>query len=131
MLYEQWYSPDSIFASDSCLPACGGFWEGKYFHSKFPSEYSINILEMFAIIVCLKLWGNFFKGKRIQIFCDNESVCFCLNTGKSHNEILQNGLREVTFLAAQFSNFKFELFIFIYLFINKTPNMIPSVFQDS
>ena len=105
MLYEEWCSPDSIFSSDSCLQACGGFWEGKYFHSKFPSNfekcgYSINILEMFAIIVSLKLWGSFFKGKRIQIFCDNESVCFCLNTGKSHNEILQSCLREVAFLAA-------------------------------
>ena len=88
MLYEEWCSPDSVFSIDSSLQGCGGFWEGKYFHSDFPSEfeqrgYGINVLEMFAIIVCLKLWGKFFKGKRIQIFCDNESVCFCLNTGKS------------------------------------------------
>ena len=57
---------------------------------------------MFAIIVCLKLWGKFFKGKIIQIYCDNESVCFCLHTRKSHNEILQGCLREVAFLAAIF-----------------------------
>ena len=105
MLYEEWYAPDSIFSSDACLQGCGGFWEGKYFHSNFPDyfeklKYNINILEMFAIIICLKLWGKFFKGKRIQIFCDNESVCFCLNTGKSQNEILQSCLREVAFLAA-------------------------------
>ena len=108
MLYEEWCSPDSVFSSDSCLQGCGGFWRGKYFHSNFPSDfeqhgYSINVLEMFAIIVCLKLWGKFFKGKRIQIFCDNESVCFCLNTGKSHSEILQGCLREKAFLAAIFA----------------------------
>ena len=107
MLYEEWCSPDSVFSSDSCLQGCGGFWGGKYFHSNFPSDfeqhgYSINVLEMFAIIVCLKLWGKYFKGKRIQIFCDNESVCFCLNTGKSHSEILQGCLRETAFLTAIF-----------------------------
>ena len=68
MLYEEWCSPDAIFSSDSSLQACGGFWDGKYFHSKFPAKvtdrgYSINILEMLAIIVCLKLWGKFYVGK--------------------------------------------------------------------
>ena len=105
MLYEEWCRPDAIFSSDSSLQACGGFWDGKYFHSKFPAKvadrgYSINILEMLAIIVCLKLWGKFYVGKRIQIFCDNESVCHCLNSGKTHNEFLQSCLREVSFLAA-------------------------------
>ena len=50
--------------------------------------------------MCLKLWGKFYKGQRIQIFCDNESVCYCLNTGKSQHGILQSYLREVAFLAA-------------------------------
>ena len=105
MLYEQWCNPDAIFSSDSSLQACGGFWDGKYFHSKFPDRvadrrYSINILEMLAIVVCLKLWGKFYVGKRIQIFCDNESVCHCINSGKTQNEVLQSCLREVSFLAA-------------------------------
>ena len=105
MLYEEWCFPDSVFSSDACLQGLGGFWEGKFFHSKFPTKftskkYSINILKMFAIIVCLKLWGKFYKGKRIQIFCDNESVCYCLNTGKSQHGILQSCLREVAFLVA-------------------------------
>ena len=105
MLYEEWCFPDTIFSSDACLQGLGGFWDGKYFHAKFPSEftekkYSINVLEMFAIIVCLKLWGKFYKGKKIQIFCDNESVCYCLNTGRSKHAILQSCLREVAFLAA-------------------------------
>ena len=73
MLYEEWCSPDSVFSSDSSLQGCGGFWEGKYFNSDFPSDfeqrgYSINVLEMFAIIVCLKLWGKFFKRKEFKFF---------------------------------------------------------------
>ena len=55
---------------------------------------------MFAIIICLKLWGSEFKGKRLQMFCDNQAVCQIINTGKSRCTILQDCLREIAFLAA-------------------------------
>ena len=105
MLYEEWSNPDEICSSDSCLNACGGFWSGNYFHSSFPDyfyeqKYSITILEMFAVIICLKLWGSSFKGKRIQMYCDNLSVCHCINTGKAKNLLLQQCLREICFIAA-------------------------------
>ena len=104
MLYEEWSYPHEICSSDSCLKGCGGFWSGNYFHAFFPDQfyerkYSITILEMFAVIVCLKLWGSNFKGKRIQMFCDNLSVCHCINTGKAKHLLLQQCLREVCFIA--------------------------------
>lgn len=78
---------------------------GSYFHAKFPHEvisknYNINILEILSIIICVKLWGFSFKGKRIQIFCDNYAVCTVINSGKSKCEILQTCLRELAFLSA-------------------------------
>lgn len=33
MEYENWSEPDAMFSSDSCLTACGGFWNGCYFHA--------------------------------------------------------------------------------------------------
>ena len=61
MFYEEWSEPDVICSSYACLLSCGGFCSGKYYHTKFPDifharKYNINILEMFAIIICLKLW---------------------------------------------------------------------------
>ena len=105
MLYEEWCQPDSIFSSDSCLSGCGGFWQGSYFHTIFPDfilerNLNINVLEMLSIIVCLKLWGKYFKGKRIQIFCDNEAVCQVISSGRAKCELLQSGLREIAYLAA-------------------------------
>ena len=35
-----------------------------------------------------------------MIYCDNQSVCQVLNTGKSRSEEFQNGLREVCFITA-------------------------------
>ena len=104
MLFEEWCKPDEICSSDASLQGCGGFWQGNYFHTSFPKEFNnrhhITTLEMFAVIICLKLWGRNFRGKRIQMFCDNQSVCQVVNSGRSKDEILQDCLREIAFLAA-------------------------------
>ena len=105
MLYEEWCEPDEICSSDSSLQGCGGFWQGKYFHTAFPQNFHndhfhITILEMFAVIICLKLWGCNFKGKKIQMFCDNQSICQVVNSDKAKDEVLQDCLREIAFLAA-------------------------------
>lgn len=111
MSYEEWSSPDEVFSSDSCLSGCGGFWKGAYFHSVFPEEilsqsFHISALEILSIIVCLRLWGQFFKGLKIIVFCDNEAVCTVINTGRTKCKILQEFLREICFLAAIY---EFEL----------------------
>ena len=105
MIYEDWCQPDSIFSSDSCLSGCGGFWQGHYFHPVFPDfiqnrKFNINVLEMLSIIICLKVWGKCYKGKRIQIFCDNESICQVISSDKASCELLQSGLREIAFFSA-------------------------------
>ena len=105
MIMEEWSEPDEIFSCDSCLFSCGGFWQGSYFHVKFPDEildkqYHITILEMLTILVSLKLWSRHFKGKRIQIFCDNLPVCTLITSGKTNCSILQCCLRELAFITA-------------------------------
>lgn len=111
MEMELWSKPDAICSSDSCLTGCGGFWNGFFYHSKFPEnilahQFHISVLEMLAIIITLKLWGSYFKGLRIVIFCDNKSVCQILSSGKSKSEPLQECLREICFLAA---SYQFEI----------------------
>ena len=105
MILEEWSNPDEFFSSDSCLSGCGGFWLGNYFHTKFPDvivnkEYDINILEILSVIICLKLWGYAFRGKRIQVYCNNNAVCTVINSGRSKCSILQDCLREIAFLSA-------------------------------
>ena len=48
----------------------------------------------------LRLWGHYFKGKRIRIFCDNSCVCSVVNSGRAQCEELQGCLRELAFLCA-------------------------------
>ena len=105
MGYENWSAPDAIFPSDSCLTACDGFWNGKFFYVRFPEfilgrKLHISALEILFVILCLKLRGKEFIGKRIVIYCDNQAVCRIINSVKARCEFLQQSLREIYFLAA-------------------------------
>lgn len=105
MSLGEWSKPDEVFSSDACLEGCGGFWNGNFFHSLFPAyilskQLHIGALEMLALVVCVHLWGNYFKHKRIIVLCDNMSVCIAINSGKTRCTVLQSCLREICFVAA-------------------------------
>ena len=92
-------------AVDACLIGCGGLMNGRFFHVSFPyfilnQNLHINLCEMLAIVVALKLWGKYFVGKRIVINCDNLVSVRVLNTGATRNTFLQSFLREICFIAA-------------------------------
>ena len=100
MLIEDWTKPDELVSCDACLTGCGGWFDGNYFHTTFPKfideqKIDINGLELLTLVVCVKLWGKSWKGKRILINCDNKASVIVLNTGKTHNVFLQKCLREL------------------------------------
>ncbi len=107
MPLANWSVPDYTFASDACLVGCGGVAGNEYFHSSFPEfitsqELHINALELLSIVVCLKIWGNRWKGLRILIYCDNLVSVTVINSGRTRDSFLQNCLREICFLCASF-----------------------------
>ena len=58
-------------------------------------------LEMLAVLVALKLWGQEVRGLYFWIHVDNEAVAKVLNTGASRDPALQDILREIALLAAK------------------------------
>ena len=102
---EEWGEPDILAASDSYLTGCGNFSEGKFFLTVFPDFISkqnlhINCLELLAIMVTVKLWGKYWRGKKIVLYTDNQNSCRALNSGISRNSFMQSCLREICFHAA-------------------------------
>ena len=97
---------DSVIASDACLKGIGGTFASRYYRTKLPIEwvnddrYNIAHFELWAIIICVKLWGKMLNGRRFKVSCDNQAVVTVINTGYSKNSLLQAGLRELTFLLA-------------------------------
>ena len=83
---QDWSNADQFLSCDSCLQGAGAWFDGKYFHCKFPSfilsqNLHINALELLTVVVALKLWGKFLSGRKIVINCNNSGWCSMLNRG--------------------------------------------------
>ena len=48
MLEPKWKAPDTVFSTDACLDACGGWADGEFFHTDFPEN--IRRLLMWALM---------------------------------------------------------------------------------
>ena len=69
----------------------GGFFNGKWFQGRWPPHLLINKTkgisiewqELFPIVIACALWYRHFSGKRLQFWCDNQSVVAIINLGHS------------------------------------------------
>ena len=96
---------DVVLATDACLTGYGGTMGNQYFRARFPENVkgkNIAYLEILAVMVALKLWGQALKGKYFWIHVDNEAVASVFNTGASKEMNLQEALREIALLAAKY-----------------------------
>ena len=95
---------DKVIAIDACLTGYGGTMGMEYFRGRFPKtvqKKNITILEMWAVMVTLKLWANKLQGLYFWIHVDNEAVASILNSGRGREPELQNALREIALIAAK------------------------------
>ena len=95
---------DSILQTDACSKGYGGICGNQYFRGRFRKDVqhkNIAILEMWAVMVGLKIWATQLEGKYFWIQVDNEAVASVLNTGASREPELQNALGEIALLAAE------------------------------
>ena len=88
---ERWSLPDEVVATDLCLSGCGAWFDtqSEYCHGEFPEEIkmldlSINALELLAVVVAAKVWGQKWRRMRIAIRCVNETSVLVMNTGRAH-----------------------------------------------
>lgn len=85
-------SPDlELFTDAAGSIGFGGYFRGKWFQGRWPAcmrlgrerGISIEWQELFPIVVACALWYPEFSGKRLQFWCDNESVVAIINQGHS------------------------------------------------
>ena len=95
---------DGVVQTDASSRGYGGICGQEYFRRKFligERGRNIAILEIWAVMVALKIWADKLKGKCFWIHVDNEAVASVLNTGSSREPELQNTLRETALIAAR------------------------------
>ena len=103
-----WLEDRLFLSTDACSTGAGGYFNGQYFHTPFPSPilrqfgHDINFLELLTIMVTLKLWGELLRGKRVILQCDNENSVLAINSGRSRVPGMHLCLREIWFLTARY-----------------------------
>ena len=100
---------DGEFATDSCLVGAGGVRQTQYFRTAFPAKLlstkpkpKIHHLELWAIVIAIKIWGEQMTGRIVRINTDNEAVSQVINTGRAQDTGLQKLLRELVWWLAKY-----------------------------
>ena len=91
---------------DATLQAVGGVWGTKAYSEPLPTELiglSITLLEMYNILIALRVWGVDWKDKCTLIRCDNESAVVVCTSGRTRDPFLNFCLREIWFITAKFN----------------------------
>ena len=70
-------------------------WRGRQWVWSMPYK------ELFPIFVSAAIWGSNWSGKRIVVFCDNDSTVIFLNKGYTNKEPAASLLRELMLLSMQ------------------------------
>ncbi len=101
------YYPDALF-TDACLSGVGGHFQDQCFQAQFPTDipstqpYNINVKELLAIIVALRLWGHRMQGSRILLRSDNMDAVLAINNRRSRSPLIQQCLRVIWYICASY-----------------------------
>ena len=87
----------------------GGYFQGKWFQGHWPPHMlldrergiSIEWQELFPIVVACTIWHPLFKGKRLQFWCDNESVVSIINSGHPKAPLIMELVRKLVLLSME------------------------------
>ena len=78
-------------ALDACISGVGAVHHNVVYALVIPQDfcnYTIVHLEMLNIVVALKVWGQHWTDKCIEIKCGNQAVVLVLQEGKARDPIL-------------------------------------------
>ena len=94
-----------IIFVDACLVGAGSSWSGKkYLAYKWPEHVlnwniNINELELFNVVVTMRIWAKELSGKIVRLWCDNNTAVMSLFNGKTRNSFMGACLREMWWIA--------------------------------
>ena len=101
-------SNPELFATDTCLTACGAVCFRECFHREFPDfiltqDPHINELELLTIIISIKLWAPKLLGLGVELLSDNATCVSVINSQHLSNVFMQRCLRELWLLLASYN----------------------------
>ena len=92
---------------DATLTGIGGVWGSRVYSAVVPPSLvhciSISQVEMYNLLVVVKLWAPHWENKSIRVRCDNESAVMVCNTGKTKDAFLNFCIRQLLFICVRFN----------------------------
>ena len=100
---DDWVSNvDMELYTDASDIAIAGYFDGAWFAAPVAKSYSINIRELYAIVVAAATFGEQWKGKRLLFHCDNMCIVQVLCSGTCKSPEIMGLVRRLFFIAATF-----------------------------
>ena len=85
------------------------YFQGHWCQGKFPGAHfqdrlmSINWRELHTLTMALAIWGNWFKGKRILVHCDNTSIMQIMAKCSSKSKFMMVLVHSLTMFSMQYN----------------------------
>ena len=100
-----------LFTDASGSLGYGGFLDGLWFQGHWLPEHTLNKKqgisiewqELFPIYLACVLWGPTWLGKRILMWCDNQSVVAIINSKHSKSPRIMDLVRSITLLTLSYN----------------------------
>jgi hypothetical protein len=111
-LDEAWItSLDCCLYTDASGSGIGGVFMNSWYSeelSQLERTRSIAWRELFAVVMACRIWGALLRGRRILIYCDNQSVVAIVNSGTSKCPLVMHLIRALYSIAVD-HNFDVKL----------------------
>ena len=95
----------TIFTDASGHIGCGAWWGHQWLQLKWCrvrdfGSLSITQKEVLPVVLACAVWGNQWRGKLVQFYCDNEAAVTVITTGYSRDPHIMHLLRSLFFIKA-------------------------------
>ncbi|XP_068723726.1 uncharacterized protein [Montipora capricornis] len=98
---------DVLFTCDSSLHRGGATCFDECISFAFPRVIEdlalhINALELFVLVMAVKIWATKLAGSRFQISCDNDAAVQVVRSGRTRDAFMQRCLRQLWLTSARY-----------------------------
>jgi hypothetical protein len=84
----------------------GGRYKDRWFSGTWPtldSNLHINILELYAVMLAIAIWGPLIRDSSFELLCDNQSVVSCLNKQTYKDKEMMRIIREIVLITLKYN----------------------------
>ena len=99
-------SQDISMFSDASGFACAAVFQREWFVIEFPDDwksYSIELLELYPIVVALNVFGRQLANRHVTFYCDNKSVTYIINKQTSPKRDIMILIRNMVLTCMQYN----------------------------